>query len=107
MLEKRVFSPIQSSDIKALGLKPPIRSHMFIKEKFDAGGKFEKVRARLVAGGDQQPRTVYDSTGTSSTTATVPFVLSIASIAAHEQRHVVASTVQKKKKWIFRLLRLR
>jgi hypothetical protein len=33
---------------------------MFIKEKFDAGGSFEKRKARLVAGGNQQDKSLYD-----------------------------------------------
>ena len=49
------------------------------------------MRARLVAGGDQQLRTVYDKT--SSPTAAVPFVFAVAAIAAHEKRHVVTADI--------------
>jgi hypothetical protein len=39
---------------------PQIRSHMFIKEKFLSTGEFEKLKARLVAGGNTRDRSTYD-----------------------------------------------
>ena len=49
MLEgKKVFDPVKRSDVPQ-GLV--IRSHMFLKYKYDAQGKLEKLKARLVADG--------------------------------------------------------
>jgi hypothetical protein len=33
---------------------------MFLKEKYLASGEFEKLKTRLVAGGDQQDKDMYD-----------------------------------------------
>jgi len=59
---------------------------MFLKEKFNADGSFQKLKARLVAGGNTQDRTVYESI--SSPTASLTAVLTVATIAAKEQRIV-------------------
>ena len=37
-----------------------IRSQMFLKEKYLPTGAFEKLKARLVAGGNQQDKDLYD-----------------------------------------------
>lgn len=42
-------------------LKKVIRSSMFLTEKFTASGEFDKLKARLVAGGDGQDKTLYDN----------------------------------------------
>ena len=57
---------------------------MFLKDKYLASGAFEKFKARLVAGGDQQDKLLYESL--SSPTAATASVFSIAAIAAHEHR---------------------
>jgi hypothetical protein len=62
-----------------------IRSHMFIKEKVDADtGVLERIKSRLVAGGNQQDRSLYDdlSAPTASTTSVMTFM----ALAAHERR---------------------
>jgi len=49
MLEgKKVFVPVKRSDVPNNLI---IRSHMFLKYKYDAQGKLEKLKARLVADG--------------------------------------------------------
>ena len=61
---------------------------MFLKEKYKADGSFDKVKARLVAGGHQQGRTVYEDKLSSPTVAISP-VFMIGVIAAAERREVV------------------
>ena len=51
MITKRVWTPVHVSDLSQADRSRIIRSSMFIKEKFTAGGEFEKLKARLVAGG--------------------------------------------------------
>ena len=68
--------------------KRVIRSFMFLKEKFLPNGDFDKLKARLVAGGHMQDRDSVDFEDTSSPTASLPFLFMIASIAAREGRHV-------------------
>lgn len=55
---------------------------MFLKEKFLASGEFEKLKARLVAGGDQQVKTLYDDL--SAPTVGTSSVFTLHCIAAHE-----------------------
>ena len=59
---------------------------MFLKEKFLPTGEFEKLKARLVAGGDQQDKNLYDDL--SSATVSTSAVLTVLAIAAHERRAV-------------------
>jgi hypothetical protein len=63
-----------------------IRSSMFIKEKFDAGGSFEKRKARLVAGGNQQDKSLYDDLA--APTVSTSSVFTVPSVAAAEGRRM-------------------
>ena len=63
-----------------------ISSSMFLKEKYRADGTFEKLKARLVAGGHLQDRAIYDNGG--SPTATTTSIFAVANIAAMEKRSV-------------------
>ena len=60
---------------------------MFLKDKYTADGKFDKLKSRLVAGGHLQDRDIYDN-GSSPTVSTTS-VFIVASIAAHECRSIV------------------
>ncbi len=57
---------------------------MFLKEKFTASGEYEKLKARLVAGGDQQDKVIYENFCLSSPTVSTTSVLAIAAIVACE-----------------------
>jgi hypothetical protein len=86
MIEKKVWTPV---DIRGLSHDEKariIRSSMFLKEKFLASGEFEKLKARLVAGGDQQDKTLYDDL--SAPTVGTSCVFTLLCIAAHEGRKV-------------------
>jgi hypothetical protein len=82
-LSKNTWHPVPMK--KAAGHQI-IRSHMFLKEKFLSDGVFDKLKARLVAGGDMQDRNLYDDI--SSPTASATSLFMIAAIAAKENRHV-------------------
>jgi hypothetical protein len=60
---------------------------MFCKEKFLPLGIFEKIKARLVAGGHMQDKALYS--GLNSETVGTSFVYLVASLAAREKRIVV------------------
>ena len=64
-----------------------IRSLLFFKEKYKPDGTFDKLKARLVAGGHMQDRSVYSQSDTSAPTVATEAVMMIAAIAAKEQRH--------------------
>ena len=62
---------------------------LFFKEKYKPDGMFDKLKARLVAGGNRQDRSIYSESDTSSPTVATEAVMMIAAIAARECRHVV------------------
>ena len=59
---------------------------MFLKQKNNPDGSFLKLKARLVAGGDQQDKSLYEDL--SSTTVSTSAVFTLLAIAAHERRRV-------------------
>ena len=88
MIDKKVWEPV---DVKGLPWEEKqriIRLSMFLehvllgREKFLASGEFEKLKARLVAGGDQQDRELYDDL--SAPTVATSSVFTLLSIAAYE-----------------------
>ena len=68
--------------------KKVIKSFMFLKEKFDSQGNFDKLKSRLVAGGHMQDRTFMTEDDSSSPTAALSSIFTIAAIAARDRRHV-------------------
>ena len=73
--------------------KSIIRSKTFMKEKTRTDGSFDKLKARLVAGGHQQNRSVYTKEETSSPTVATASVFTCATIAAHERRRVITMNI--------------
>ena len=63
-----------------------ISSKLFLKNKYYTDGEFEKIKARLVAGEHLHDRSIYTNGG--SPTASTSSVLTIASLAAKENRAV-------------------
>ena len=59
---------------------------MFLKQKNNPNGSFLKLKARLVAGGDQQDKSLYEDL--SSPTVSTSAVFTLLAIAAHEERRV-------------------
>ena len=86
MLVRGVFTPVHRSVMKEHERRSTIRSSMFLKGKYHPDGTFDKLKARLVAGGDQQDKSLY--TDLSSATVSTSAVFTLAAVAAHEQRHV-------------------
>ena len=87
LINKKVFHPIDVSKLSTKERRAIIRSTMFLKEKFLSNGDFEKLKARLVAGGDQQDKSLYEDL--SSPTVTTQSVFMVAAIAGRERRRVV------------------
>ena len=61
---------------------------MFLKDKHLPSGAFEKLRARLVAGGDQQDRSIYTEDLSSPTVATSS-LLTVAGVAVSQGHSVM------------------
>jgi len=85
--EKAVGIPVHKRNLSHKQIKAVIRSSMFLKEKFLSTGEFEKLKARLVAGGHMQDRSLYEDL--SSPTVATSAVFMVAAIAAHENRKAV------------------
>ena len=65
-----------------------------MKEKATPDGVIDKVNARVVAGGNQQDKSIYTLDETSSPTVSTAAVLVTMAIAAHEGRHVITMDVE-------------
>ena len=81
MIEKKIWTPVDIRGLSHVEKARIIRSSMFLKEKFLASGEFEKMKARLVAGGDHQDKTLYDDL--SAPTVGTSCVFTLLCIAAH------------------------
>lgn len=91
MLDRGVWHPVMYDTLSRAQKTGIIRSSMFLKDKYHASGAFDKFKARLVAGGDQQDKELYDSL--SSPTVATQLVLTIAAIAAKEGRIVETADI--------------
>ncbi len=91
MVNNNVWHGVHSTSLTAVERKAVIRSSMFLKDKYTASGAFQKLKAILVAGVDQQDKELYDNL--SSPTASTASVMTVASIAAHERRSVVVMDI--------------
>ena len=85
LLDKKVWVPVQPSELSSSEMSSIIRSSMSLKKKNFPNGKFEKYKARLVAGGDQQNKNFYDDL--SSPTVSTSSVFTMSAVTAHENRH--------------------
>ena len=86
MLTKEVFYPVDVNELSVQQKKTIIRSSLFLKEKYLSNGEFDKLKARLVAGGHMQLRD--ESDDNSSPTVSTSSVFITAAIAAREARSV-------------------
>ena len=86
MVDMEVWEIIQKANLTRKQLRKVIRSSMFLTEKFTATGEFDKLKARLVAGGDGQDKTLYNNL--SSPTISQETVMMVLAIAAIEGRSV-------------------
>ena len=85
MIDKKVWVPTMMSTLDSSQVKSIIRSSMFVKRKNYPDGTFEKYKVRLVAGGDQQDKELYDDL--SSPTVATSSVFTMLSVSAYERRH--------------------
>ena len=91
LLDKDVIDPKHAKSLSKEQWRKIIRSSMFLKEKYLSTGAFDKLKARLVAGGHMQDRTIYDDL--SSPTVSISSLFMLAAIAANERREVVTADI--------------
>ena len=84
LVAKKVWRPVQWRALTATERKRVLPSSMFLKEKKDSAGKVEKIKARLVAGGHRQDKSLYSDL--SSPTVSTTSVFAVSAIAAKEKR---------------------
>ena len=87
MRDRGVFELVKLCDMNEMDKKSIIRSKIFLKEKFLPDGSLDKLKARLVAGGHMQDRSLWPDL--SSPTASTTAIFTIAALTAKEKRHVI------------------
>lgn len=91
MIDSPIWEGVNTSKLNPEEFKRIISSSMFLKKKYTAEGIYDKCKARLVAGGHQQDRTVYTNNG--SPTAATQSVFMLAALAAAEGCAVATADV--------------
>jgi hypothetical protein len=86
MHQRKVWTGVRMKDLTYKQKKRIISSSMFLKDKYLPDGSFEKLKARLVAGGHLQDKEIYDNGA--SPTASTTSIFMIAAIAAKEKRKI-------------------
>jgi len=89
--KKEALMPVRYEDIEFQHRKKIIRSHMFLKHKFDGLGWFEKMKARLVADGRCQKKE--DLNIAPAPTASCEAIFSILKLICIEGRKVLVVDV--------------
>ena len=95
LLRKKAFHGKDYNELDHAQRKGIIRSQMNVTQKYapssDGNGRIkDKLKARLVGGGDCQDRNLYSRADTSSPTASTSAIMIIAQLAAAEGRHVIS-----------------
>lgn len=85
--DKEVFECVDANQLTVAQRKSVIPGFMFMKEKYKPNGDFDKLKARLVAGGHMQDPLTYGDI--SSPTVGLSAVMIVAAIAKREKRSVV------------------
>ena len=88
LAEKGTFEPLSGDKLTPERRRRAIYSSMFLKEKWDSDGNWEKLKSRLVAGGNTQDKSLFKKSEVSSPTVATSSLLAIIAIAANEKRHL-------------------
>lgn len=90
--DKGTWQPVDLASLSKRQFKNVIRAFLFLKEKFRADGVFEKLKARLVAMGNQMdPDNI--TIDTSAPTVMTASAFAVAAIAAKDRRSVMTIDV--------------
>ena len=90
--DKGTFEPQNWNDMSPADKRSVIRCSLFFKEKLDTAGKFDKLKARLVAGGNEQDTSQLGDV--SSPTVLVESLFVTLAIAAVEKRSVASVDIE-------------
>lgn len=89
---KAVWKGVNTKKLSVQERAKIISSSMFLKEKYTASGEFEKVKGRVVAGGDQQDRPLHAEETSAPTMGTSSLFILMA-LAAREGSAVATADV--------------
>ena len=89
---KSIFDTMQALSPVLRASTKPLPLHMLHKEKMDSDGAFIKVKSRLVAGGNLQPRT--EDLETTSSTVRIQSVFLLLNIAASMRLSIAAIDIK-------------
>jgi hypothetical protein len=70
------FAPVNVDNLNSDQRKRIIRSLIFLKEKYTPTGEFDKLKARLVARGDQQDKSLYEVLSSPTVALSSIFIIS-------------------------------
>ena len=91
LIDRKVWKALRSSkSAEHSRHKRILPCSMFVKEKFDAQGIFEKLKARLVAGGHRVETELYSIGEKASPTISFEVFMIVLNIAAYEKRNAEA-----------------
>ena len=90
--DKGSWTPKKLKELSRREIKRIVRTFMFITKKYSPGGQFEKLKARLVAMGNQQDASDVGMT-TSAPTVNTTAVFIMAALAAKENRYVMTCDI--------------
>ena len=93
MLKRKVWTGVLKDTLSKRQRKAIIRSHTFLKEKLSPTNVFQKLKARLVAMGNLQDKSLYGEEETSSPTVAQSSAYVVLATAANEKRHVMSFDV--------------
>jgi hypothetical protein len=92
-ITKGAIIPVNPNKLSKGEMKSIISSSLFLKEKFQPDGNFEKLKARLVAGGHMQDKELYAKNDISSPTVGTSSVMTVVAIAAKENRVTISADI--------------
>ena len=84
-VDKKALTPVKHCELTREQRRKLLRSHMFLKEKYDGKGGFEKLKSRLVGDGSTQDRAPYEHL--ESPTANIESVFMILELASQRKMH--------------------
>ena len=91
LVDKKVFTSVEACKLQPEQMKSAIRSSIFLKEEFTPECDFLKLKSKLVAGGDQQDKTLYENVSLPTASIIVSFI--VLTITVAENRHVVTMDI--------------
>lgn len=91
IVDKKVWHGVRTDTLTQDEKRAILPSSMFLKQKFTAAGELDKYKARLVAGGHRQDKSLYEDLA--SPTASLCSVFTTAAIAAQESRKVMTCDI--------------